>query len=58
CGWKGKTMGAAGVHAQHALVLVNHGGASGEDLLRLANQVRDDVLEKFGVVLEPEPVFI
>lgn len=58
CGWKGKTMGAAGVHAQHALVLVNYGGASGEDLLRLANQVRDDVLEKFGVVLEPEPVFI
>jgi len=58
CGWKGKTIGAAGIHSQHALVLVNHGGASGADLLSLANQVRDDVLEKFGVNLETEPVII
>lgn len=58
CGWKGKSIGAAGIHAQHALVLVNHGGASGADLLSLANQVRDDVIEKFGVMLEPEPVIV
>ena len=58
CGWRGKTIGAAGIHLQHALVLVNHGGASGADLLRVANQVRDDVLVKFGVILEPEPVII
>jgi UDP-N-acetylmuramate dehydrogenase len=58
CGWKGKTIGAAGVHAQHALVLVNHGGASGADLLRLANQVRDDVLDEYGVMLEAEPLIV
>jgi len=58
CGWRGKTIGAAGMHSQHALVLVNHGGASGADLLRVANQVRDDVLVKFGVVLEAEPLIV
>lgn len=58
CGWKGKTLGAAGVHDKQALVLVNRGGASGAEILRLAKTIRDDVYAKYGVMLEPEPVFV
>jgi UDP-N-acetylmuramate dehydrogenase len=58
CGWKGRRLGPVGCHAQHALILVNHGGAAGADILQLAASIRDDVLRRFGVELEPEPVFI
>ncbi|MEW6023450.1 MAG: UDP-N-acetylmuramate dehydrogenase [Pseudomonadota bacterium] len=58
CGWKGKHMGAAGVYPKQALVLVNNGGASGAEVLALAKAIQADVLEKFGVALEPEPVFV
>ncbi|WP_343586328.1 UDP-N-acetylmuramate dehydrogenase [Herbaspirillum sp.] len=58
CGWKGKSLGAAGVYEKQALVLVNRGGASGADVARLARAIQDDVMLKFGVALEPEPVFI
>jgi UDP-N-acetylmuramate dehydrogenase len=58
CGWKGKSLGAAGVYEQQALVLVNRGGASGADIARLARAIQDDVMLKFGVALEPEPVFV
>lgn len=57
-GWKGRRLSsnsAAAVHAQHALVLVNHGGATGADILALARAIQTDVAEQFGVVLEPEP---
>ena len=57
-GWKGFREGDAGVSAQHALVLVNHGRASGAQLLGLAHRVADSVREKFGVALEPEPRII
>ena len=57
CGWKGRRLGPAGCHAQQALVLVNHGGAKGADVLHLAARIQDDVRERFGVALEPEPVF-
>ncbi len=58
CGWKGKSLGAAGVHEKQALVLVNRGGASGAEILQLAKTIRDDVHASFGVLLEPEPVLV
>lgn len=54
-GWKGFREGDAGVHRLQALVLVNYGGASGEQLLQLAQRIQADVLTRFGVVLEIEP---
>lgn len=54
-GWKGFRDGAAGVHAQQALVLVNYGGATGAQLYALAGRIRDDVRQRFGVELEMEP---
>lgn len=53
-GLKGIRRGAAGTHAQQALVIVNHGGASGQDILNIAREVRDTVLDKFAVALQPE----
>ena len=55
CGWKGHRDGDAGVAPTHALVLVNHGGASGRQLLDLAHRIADSVHERFGVAIEPEP---
>ena len=54
CGWKGKTLGMAGVHDKQALVLVNKGGAKGEDIVRLCNRIRSDVSERFGITITPE----
>lgn len=58
CGWKGFREGDAGVAPQHALVLVNHGNATGAELLALARRISASVLEKFGVPIEPEPRLI
>jgi UDP-N-acetylmuramate dehydrogenase len=58
CGWKGRSMGAAGVYEKQALVLVNRGGASGADIAQLAAAIQQDVEARFDVRLEPEPVFI
>ncbi|WP_036112237.1 UDP-N-acetylmuramate dehydrogenase [Lysobacter capsici] len=55
CGWKGHRDGDAGVSAAHALVLVNHGGASGLQLLDLARRIADSVHTRFAVAIEPEP---
>ena len=55
CGWKGYRDGDAGVAPSHALVLVNHGRATGAQLLDLARRIADSVHERFGVALEPEP---
>ncbi|WP_065761461.1 UDP-N-acetylmuramate dehydrogenase [Pseudomonas defluvii] len=54
-GWKGYRDGDAGVHRLQALVLVNYGQASGEQLHRLAQKIQVDILERFGVELEMEP---
>ncbi|MFH1853192.1 MAG: UDP-N-acetylmuramate dehydrogenase [Candidatus Neomarinimicrobiota bacterium] len=54
CGWKGKRRGNCGVYEKHALVLVNYGGASGPELVRLADDIVDSVRQKFAVTLHPE----
>jgi UDP-N-acetylmuramate dehydrogenase len=58
CGWKGRTLGPVGMYQKQALVLVNLGGASGQDVVRLAQAVQADVMARFGVALEPEPIFV
>lgn len=54
CGWKGKSLGHAGVHDKQALVLVNLGGATGKEVVALCEAIRDDVRERFGVEIRPE----
>ncbi|MBV6273067.1 UDP-N-acetylmuramate dehydrogenase [Alcaligenaceae bacterium CGII-47] len=57
-GWRGRRIGPVGMHAQQALVLVNYGGASAEDVGHLARAVREDISARFGLVLEQEPVIL
>lgn len=57
-GWKGRRMGSVGVHDRQALVLVNHGGANAHDIRQLARAIQTDVRERFGVLLEQEPVAV
>ncbi|RNI28113.1 UDP-N-acetylmuramate dehydrogenase [Rufibacter immobilis] len=54
CGWKGKVLGKHGVHKDQALVLVNYGGASGNEVKALAYEIIASVQEKFGITLTPE----
>jgi len=54
CGWKGKVVGHTGTWKNQALVLVNHGGATGEEVYSLSSQIIDSVYRKFGVLLERE----
>jgi UDP-N-acetylmuramate dehydrogenase len=54
CGWKGKVVGHTGTWKNQALVLVNHGGATGQEVYALSSQIIDTVYRKFGVMLERE----
>lgn len=58
CGWKGVSLGDAAVSSQHALVLVNLGAATGQEIWQLAEQVMAAVDDQFGIQLEPEPRII
>ena len=53
-GWKGKRVGDAGVHDKQALVLVNYGNSSGSEVLDLANNIINDIKNKFEISLEIE----
>lgn len=57
-GWKGRSLGPVGMYEKQALVLVNHGGATGEDVKRTMRQVQADVQQRFAVSLQPEPIFV
>ncbi|GAB2974931.1 UDP-N-acetylmuramate dehydrogenase [Mucilaginibacter puniceus] len=54
CGWKGKVVGNTGTWKNQALVLVNHGGATGQEIFNFSSQIIDSVYTKFGVTLQRE----
>ena len=58
CGFKGLREGDAGVSSAHALVLVNHGHATGAEIGALAARIRVGVRERFGIELSPEPLIV
>lgn len=56
CGLKGQQLGQAGVYQNHALIIVNHGGATYSDISQLAAKIRQSVQDRFGVTLTQEPI--
>ena len=57
-GWKGKALGRAAVHDRQALVLVNLGGATGKEVMALAERIGEDIYNNYGIRITPEVNFI
>jgi UDP-N-acetylmuramate dehydrogenase len=53
-GFKGKRFGNAGIHVKQALVLVNYGGANGQEILDIAKNIQQTVFDQFGIAIEAE----
>ena len=53
-GWKGKSIGHVGCYEKQALVIINNGGASGDEIWKFAQGVQEDVMNKYGILIEPE----
>jgi UDP-N-acetylmuramate dehydrogenase len=62
CGWRAKSIGRAGVYPKQALVLINKGGpedpCTGGEVMTLARAIQTSVYERFGILLEPEPLVL
>ena len=58
CGWKGRSVGNVGVHSRQALVIINLGGATGQEVAGLAAQIRENVYQQFGIDITPEVNYI
>lgn len=58
CGWKGKNVGGAAVYDKQPLVIVNQNHATPDDIQRLAQQITNSVIDKFGIRIEPEVNYI
>jgi UDP-N-acetylmuramate dehydrogenase len=58
CGYKGVRRGDVGVYDRHALVLVNWGSAQGDEVVRLASEIKDAVRTRFGIELEEEVIIV
>ena len=58
CGWKGRMVGNVGVHSRQALVIINLGGATGQEVAGLAAQIRENVYQQFGIDITPEVNYI
>ena len=54
CGFKGKIEGNTGTHKKHALVIINKGGATGEEIYNFSQKIKKSVLKKFNILLEEE----
>jgi UDP-N-acetylmuramate dehydrogenase len=53
-GFKGKRFDNAGIHVKQALVLVNYGGANGQEILDIAKNIQQTVFDQFGIAIEAE----